>query len=128
MSCRLFIPVNLFREQKCLWKSTLDSIMERKLQKKFEFKNFKCEEKLCTKAFRTGDGLKQHVKAVHWNNGGGSGDPAGLRTQMKPKKIDKSAINLLPLATLPYNMKVYRRPVCSTVQIGYCDTIGEWLK
>ena len=101
MSCRLFNPVNLLREQKRLWKLTLDSMMEGKLPKKF-----KCEEKLCTKAFRTGDGLKQHVKAVHWNAGGGSGDPAGLRTQMKPKKIDKSAINLLPLATLPYNMKV----------------------
>ena len=103
-------------------------MMERKLQKKFELKNFKCEEKLCTKAFRTGDGLKQHVKAVHWNAaGGGSGDPAGLRTQMKPKKIDKSAINLLPLATLPYNMKVVIIPVHSftIVRLICNDFISE---
>ena len=42
------------------------------------------------------------------SGGGGGGDHAGLRTQMKPRKIDKSAINLLPLATLPYNTKVFR--------------------
>lgn len=101
MSCRLFNPVNLLREQKRLWKLTLDSMMEGKLPKKF-----KCEEKLCTKAFRTGDSLNQHVKAVHWRAVGGGGDHVSLRTQMKAKKIDKSAINLLPLATLPYNTKV----------------------
>ena len=77
--------------------------MERKLPK-----NFKCEERLCTKAFRTGNGLREHVKAVHWQAaaGGGGHAAAGLRTSMKAKKIDKSAINLLPLATLPYNTKV----------------------
>ena len=69
-------------------------------------KNFKCEERLCTKAFRTGNGLREHVKAVHWQAGGSDHAAAGLRTSMKAKKIDKSAINLLPLATLPYNMKV----------------------
>ena len=89
-------------------------MMEGKLPKKF-----KCKEHLCTKAFRTGDSLNQHIKAVHWrmgvgsSGGGGGGDHAGLRTQMKPRKIDKSAINLLPLATLPYNMKVLRKSVCS---------------
>ena len=77
--------------------------MERKLPK-----NFKCDERLCTRAFRTGNGLREHVKAVHWQAAGGSDHAAaaGLRTSMKAKKIDKSAINLLPLATLPYNMKV----------------------
>ena len=99
MNCRLFNPVNLFREQKYRWNLTLNSAMEKKLPK-----NFKCEERLCTKTFRTGNGLREHVKAVHWQAGGG--DHAGLKTQMKAKKIDKSAINLLPLATLPYNMKV----------------------
>ena len=73
----------------------LNTVMERKLPK-----NFKCEERLCTRAFRTGDGLRAHVKAVHWQVVG------GLRTSMKAKKIDKSAIALLPPATLPYNMKV----------------------
>ena len=75
--------------------------MERKLPK-----NFNCEERLCTRAFRTGDALRAHVKAVHWQAAGGDHAAAGLKTQMKAKKIDKSAINLLPLATLPYNMKV----------------------
>ena len=103
MNCRLFNPVNLFREQKYRWNLTLNSVMEKKLPK-----NFKCEVRLCTKAFRTGNGLREHVKAVHWQAGGGGRGRAvaGLKTQMKAKKIDKSAINLLPLATLPYNMKV----------------------
>ena len=76
-------------------------MMENKLPKKF-----RCEEKLCTKAFRTGGGLKQHVRDVHWTSVVSGRDSGGLRTPMKAKKIDKSAINLLPLATLPYNMKV----------------------
>lgn len=93
--------------------------MEKKLPK-----NFKCEERLCTRAFRTGNGLREHVKAVHWQAAAGAGDhaaAAGLRTSMKAKKIDKSAINLLPLATLPYNMKV---AITKLIQQGHDQVIA----
>ena len=97
-------------------------MMESKLPKKF-----RCEEKLCTKAFRTGGGLKQHVRDVHWTSVVSGRDSGGLRTPMKAKKIDKSAINLLPLATLPYNMKVVIIPVHSLtiVRLICNDFISE---